>query len=80
MHGRTRNIRQRPFPGKTYDAKDEVDNLEGRNGAHSTVKVCGQEIPEDFGPEKSFQSGGDLICENSTFRWNLGDGYMPGDR
>lgn len=29
---------------------------------HSTIEVGGKEVPEDLGPEKAFEGGGDLIC------------------
>lgn len=29
---------------------------------HSTIEVGGEEVPEDLGPEKAFEGGGDLIC------------------
>lgn len=62
MHGSAGEPRERVFPGETQNAEEQVDDLQDGDGAHSTVKVGGEEVPEDFGPEEAFQGGGDLIC------------------
>ncbi len=61
VHGAAGDERQRPFPGETDDAQDEIENLEDGDGAHSAVEGFGEEIPEDLGPEEPFQGGGDLV-------------------
>jgi hypothetical protein len=55
---------QRPFVGKAKDPQEEVYDLECRDGLYSAVKVLGQEVPEDFGPEEPFDCGGDLVLRN----------------
>ena len=40
---------------------DEVEDLEDRERFHGRVEVGGEEIPEDLGPEETFEGGGDLV-------------------
>lgn len=61
MDGSRSDIRKRPFPEKTDDAEDEVEDLEDGSRLHSTVKVLGEKVPEDFGPEEAFYRRGNLI-------------------
>ena len=40
---------------------DEVEDLEDRERFDGWVEGRGQEVPEDFGPEETFEGGGDLV-------------------
>lgn len=54
--------REGPFPGEGEEAEEEVQDLEDGDGADGGVEIGGEEVPEDFGPEESFEGGGDLVC------------------
>ena len=62
MHGRAREPGQRVFPAEGQEAKEKVDGLEDRNGAHSAIEVGGEEVPEEFGPEVALEGGCGLVC------------------
>jgi hypothetical protein len=52
---------QRPFPGESDSAEDEVDDLEDGEGLDCRVEVFGEKVPEDFGPEEGFDCSRYLI-------------------
>lgn len=52
---------ERPLPSKTDKAHEDVDDLEGGHRLNSNVEVLGQKVPEDLGPEKGLDAGGDLV-------------------
>jgi hypothetical protein len=52
---------ERPFPKKTYDAEDEVDDLEDRDWLDCTVEILCEEVPKYLGPEEAFERGCYLI-------------------
>ena len=35
--------------------------MEEGDGADGGVEVCGEEVPEEFGPEETFDAGEDLV-------------------
>lgn len=39
----------------------EIYDLQDGDGFHGAVKVGGEEVPEDFGPEETFEGGADLV-------------------
>ena len=51
-----------PFPPEREQAEEEVEDLQDGQGLDGAVEGFGQEVPEDFGPEESFEGGGDLVC------------------
>jgi len=53
---------ERPFPGEQQQTHDQVDDLEHRYRSDSWVEGCGEEVPENLGPEKGVNSGSDLVC------------------
>jgi hypothetical protein len=53
---------QRPFEGEHEDAQDEVDDLEYGDGLDTAIEGLGEEVPEDLGPEKTFNRGSNLVC------------------
>lgn len=61
MDGCAGDEKEGPFPSKTDDAEEEVEDLQYRCGLDGAVEVLGQEVPEDFGPEETFEGGGDLV-------------------
>lgn len=63
MHCRFRKINEGegPFPREDENAEEEVDDLEYWEWFHGGVEVGGEEVPEDFGPEETFEGGGDLV-------------------
>lgn len=50
-----------PFPGEHEECHDHVDDLEEGEGFYCVIEVLGQEVPEDFGPEESFEGGCALV-------------------
>ncbi len=78
VHGRLGEGEQGkgPFPGEGEDAEQEVDDLEDRDGAHGGVEIGGEEVPEDLGPEETFEGGGDLVCggmlDGYSVKWGRG--------
>ena len=59
-HG-TSELLQRPFPREAYYPKDDIKDLQDRDRFDSAIKVLGQEVPEDLGPEEAVDASGDLI-------------------
>lgn len=54
--------RKWPFVAEAEDAEEEVDDLECGDWFYGAVKILGEEVPEDLGPEKGFYCGGYLVC------------------
>lgn len=50
-----------PLPGEADEAHDDVDDLEGGHGLDGDIEVLGQKVPEDLGPKKGLDAGGDLV-------------------
>lgn len=62
MQTGAREESQRPFPAKTDDAQDDVEDLQGGNLRDGRIQVLGEEVPEDLGPEDGLDAGADLVC------------------
>ena len=62
MHGRSGKVGKWPFPGKTEDTEEKIDDLKDGRRLDGTVEVLCQEVPEDLGPEEAFERGSDLVC------------------
>lgn len=58
---------ERPFPSKTQDAEDDVDDLQRRDGLDCSVEILGEEVPEDLGPEETLDPGGHLIWDRKAW-------------
>jgi hypothetical protein len=54
---------QWPFPGERDNAEEQVDDLKDWEGFYGRVEVLGEEVPEDFGPEKGFEGSCYLVYD-----------------
>jgi hypothetical protein len=61
MESRPSNDTQRPLPSEHDNAKDQIDNLQRGERLHGEVEIFGEEVPENLGPEKSFDCGCYLV-------------------
>ena len=52
---------KRPFPAEAEKGEEEVYGLEEGDGADGGVEVGGEEVPEEFGPEETFDAGEELV-------------------
>lgn len=52
---------QRPFPGQSEDAEQEVEELQDGHGPHARVEGGGEEVEEEFRPEEGVDGGQDLV-------------------
>lgn len=52
---------ERPFPSYTNKTHYEVHDLEYGDGGNGCIEVSGDEVPEYFGPDETFNGAGDLI-------------------
>lgn len=52
---------ERPFPSYANKAHYEVHDLEYGYWGNGRIEVSGDEVPEYFGPDESFNGTGDLI-------------------
>ena len=53
--------RHGPLEGKEEDAKEEVEDLEDREGLDGHVEVLGDKVPKDLWPEEALYGSGDLV-------------------
>ena len=61
MHRGTGEKAERPFPGDTEDAEEEVYDLQDWYRFDDGIEVRCEEVPENLGPEEAFCSCSDLI-------------------
>lgn len=54
MYRGPREVFERPFVRQRYDADDEIDDLEDGDGFHGEIKVLGEEVEKELGPEEAF--------------------------
>lgn len=54
--------RQRPFPSKSNESQDHVENLQYWNRFYGAIEILCQEVPEDFRPEECLKRSGYLVC------------------
>jgi hypothetical protein len=56
---------ERPFVSQRDEAQHKVDDLQDRKGFDAGIKVLGEEVEEEFGPEEAFEGGGDLVYQRA---------------
>lgn len=65
MYRRAGEVFERPFIRQSYDAEDEVDDLEDRYRFDGEVEVLGEEVEEEFGPKETLERGCYLVCDKA---------------
>lgn len=58
MQVRAGNPPQWPLVGEANECDDDVEDLQDGDGFDGGVKVFGQEVEEEFGPEEGFYGAG----------------------